>query len=251
MKITVLGSGCLIPVPNRGNSAYLLQAGRHHILVDGGSGTLRGMADLGLDHRSIDVITYTHLHPDHTYDLVPLLFSFKYDPRVEMPKDLRIIAPRGFQAYFDALMDIYGDWVLPPRLNVQIEEVFRDTIKLEDLQIVVNHTEHVENSVSYRYVNGEGKAIFYSGDTDLCDELMTSARGANVLILECSFPDELKRTGHLTPSECGQIARETGCEWLILTHLYPEILQTDILSKVSEYFHGKTLVAYDGMEITV
>ena len=72
-----------------------------------------------------------------------------------------------------------------------------------------------------------------------------------VLLLECSFPDKKKRKGHLTPSECGKIAAETGCERLILTHFYPEVLESDIIFSVSKYFHGGVDLAYDGMEVSV
>ena len=86
MKLTVLGSGCLLPVPGRGNSGYLLQTENHHILIDGGSGTLRRMADFGLNYRHIDYIVYTHLHPDHTLD----------DGISELIKGYNIIRPNKF-----------------------------------------------------------------------------------------------------------------------------------------------------------
>ncbi|MDP7654183.1 MAG: MBL fold metallo-hydrolase, partial [Candidatus Marinimicrobia bacterium] len=79
MKLTILGSGVKIPFPGRGNSGYFLQTSEHNILIDGGSGTIRRVADFGLDYRSINTIFYTHMHPDHTFDLIPLLFAWKHD----------------------------------------------------------------------------------------------------------------------------------------------------------------------------
>lgn len=251
MKLTVLGSGSLIPVPKRGNSGYFLQTGQHNILIDGGSGTLGRMANFDLNHREIDVITYSHLHPDHTFDLVPLLFSFKHDSRVTMPRSLKIIAPSGFRNYFDRLMDIYGEWVLPAGLKVEIEEVFRNTVRLKDVDIATRHTEHTEHSVTFRFSGRGGGDFFYSGDTDMCQELIDNARGADLLLLECSFPDEDRHKMHLTPTLCGKIASETGSRRLILTHFYPEVLETDIKSTVSKYFKGKIDLAYDGMEVEV
>lgn len=71
------------------------------------------------------------------------------------------------------------------------------------------------------------------------------------MLLECSFPDSLKRKGHLTPSECGRIAAETNCRRLVLTHFYPEILETDIISSVAKYYQGEVDLAYDGMELEI
>ena len=251
MKLTVLGSGSLIPVPGRGNSGYLLQTEKHTILIDGGSGTLRRIADFGLNYRDIDFIVYTHLHPDHTLDLVPLLFAFKYDPEVITPRKLGVIAPIGFQRYFDQIMEIYGSWVLPEDLRIMIHEVNKDKVDLGDIVIKSNPTEHSINSVSFRFTHKGGHDLFYSGDTDICTDLIENAKDVEVLLLECSFPDNQKRKGHLTPSECGKIASETGCNHLILTHFYPGTEESEVIFSIKSFFQGKVDLAFDGMEVLI
>lgn len=250
MKLTILGSGVLIPVARRGNSGYFLQTESHNILLDGGSGTLRRMADFGLDYRNIDTLFYTHMHPDHTFDLVPLLFAWKHDPLVEKPRPLKIICPRGFCDYFDRLMGIYGDWVLGDHVSVDLKEVEREEVALENVTVTCGRTEHTNHSVTFRFDDG-GKSLFYSGDTDVCDELIESGRGAHTVILECSFPDDLKKEGHLTPTECGEIATAMGCQRLVLTHFYPEVLETDIVASVSQHFEGEIVLATDGMTLEI
>ena len=250
MKLTILGSGVLIPVAKRGNSGYFLQTGSQNLLLDGGSGTIRRVADFGLDYRTIDTICYTHMHPDHSFDLIPLLFAWKHDPLIESPRLLNIISPKGFTSYFDALMEIYGEWVLGKHINVEIKEVSREKVALGDLLITTARTEHTDHSVTYRFEEEEN-SLFYSGDTDRCDELVENGKGAHTVILECSFPDDLKREGHLTPKECGEIAEAMGCQRLVLTHFYPEVLKCDIISSVANHFDGEILMASDGMELEV
>ena len=75
MKLTILGSGVLIPFPGRGNSGYFLQSKEHNILIDGGSGTIRRVADFGLDYRSIDAIFYTHMPVSYTHLTLPTICS--------------------------------------------------------------------------------------------------------------------------------------------------------------------------------
>lgn len=249
MKLTVLGSGVLIPVPQRGNSGYFLQTEKHSILIDGGAGALRKLADFQLDYRRIDTICYTHLHPDHTLDLVPLLFAFRHDPEVALPRRLRLVAPRGFRTYFKRVMEIYGQWVLRSELELDIQEVVQDRVVLEDLELSSHPTLHSEHSVAYRFTDAAGKTLFYSGDSDYCDSLVEGAREVDVLLLECSFPDDLKTTGHLTPSECGRIAARAKPGRLILTHFYPQILETDILTPVARYYSGPVDLASDGLEV--
>ena len=105
MKVTILGSGVLIPYPKRGNSGYFLESEKKKILIDGGSGTLRRIADNGLNYRDIDTICYSHLHPDHTIDLIPFLFALKHDPLVTRPKSVDIICPKLFKAIILTLYD--------------------------------------------------------------------------------------------------------------------------------------------------
>ncbi len=251
MKLTILGSGVLIPFPGRGNSGYFLQTREHNILIDGGSGTIRRVADFGLDYRSIDAIFYTHMHPDHTFDLIPLLFAWKHDPLVEKPRTLKIICPKGFTAYFNKLMDIYGEWVMDENVFINLQEVEREEVAIGNLTVTCGRTEHTDHSVTYRFSEKGGGSLFYSGDTDLCDELIDSGKNAHTVLLECSFPDEMKKEGHLTPSECGKIASDMECNRLLLTHFSPELVNSDIITTVQETFKGETILAVDGMKINI
>jgi ribonuclease BN (tRNA processing enzyme) len=185
-------------------------------------------------------------------DLIPLLFAFNHDPKVNTKnRILNIIGPKGFRSFFVKMMDIFGQWVLPEDLEIKIKEVTREKIPLTDVNIMCSRTRHTDHSITFRYDDGKGNDIFYSGDTILCEELIESARGVKTLILECSAPDEMKSESHLTPTECGKIAAESKCEKLVLTHFYPEVLKTDILGTISRYYNGKIEMAYDGMVINV
>jgi ribonuclease BN (tRNA processing enzyme) len=251
MKLTILGSGVKIPFPGRGNSGYFLQTSEHNILIDGGSGTIRRVADFGLDYRSIDTIFYTHMHPDHTFDLIPLLFAWKHDPLVVEPVSLQIICPQGFVSYFNKLMEIYGDWVLDDNISIDLKEVDREEIILRDLTVTCGRTEHTDHSVTYRFVEDGDRSLFYSGDTDVCNELIISGEGAHTVLLECSLPDDKKMEGHLTPTECGEIATKMGCKRLILTHFLPSVLEIDISSLVKTKYDGEIILAIDGMKLEI
>ena len=78
MQLTVIGSGTAALRAERGFSGYVLKNDEELYLLDGGSGTLRKCAEAGISYKEIDKIFYTHLHPDHTTDLVPFLFATKH-----------------------------------------------------------------------------------------------------------------------------------------------------------------------------
>jgi len=71
------------------------------------------------------------------------------------------------------------------------------------------------------------------------------------LLIECSFPDELKFHAHLTPSEVGKIGRASRAKKIILTHLYTDCDDIDIVSQVKEYVDVEVILAEDLMQIDI
>jgi ribonuclease BN (tRNA processing enzyme) len=90
-----------------------------------------------------------------------------------------------------------------------------------------------------------GKSFVYSGDTGPCSEIVDLARGTDLLILECSFPDGDDLEGHLTPSQAGQIARSAGVNKLLLVHFYPEVLATDVAKQCRRTYAGELILGRD------
>ena len=78
MELIILGSGTGVPSLTRGSPAFLVKAENQSILLDGGSGTLVRMLQAGVTYKDVDAILYTHIHPDHVAELVPLIFACKY-----------------------------------------------------------------------------------------------------------------------------------------------------------------------------
>ena len=110
---------------------------------------------------------------------------------------------------------------------------------------------HTEISLGYRITDSRGRSVVYSGDTDFCESLVELAKGADVLICESAFPDDLKVSGHLTPSLAGEIAEEAEVKKLVLTHFYPECEGTDLAEQCRKTYQGPLVLAEDFMEIEV
>ena len=79
-------------------------------------------------------------------------------------------------------------------------------------------------SVGYRIESPYG-VVALSGDTGPCDGVAELARGADVLVHDAAFLDEIiEQRGmwsHSGPTAAGRIAREAGVGTLVLTHLGP------------------------------
>jgi ribonuclease BN (tRNA processing enzyme) len=249
-QLIVVGSGTGIPSLRRGSPGLLLISRDSKVLIDSGPGALRRIVELGVSYLDLDLLLYTHAHPDHVADLVPILFASKYS---ELPrqKDLLCIGGPGFQDHFEKLKGIYGPWIEPETYRLKVAEISKKPVSFNDLKILAKPTAHLQGSVAYRIEFGDGGSVVISGDTDYCRSLVELAMEVDLLVLECSFPDEKKVEGHLTPSLAGRIALESRCKRLLLTHLYPICDRFDIVEECRRNYGGEILLAEDSMKIEI
>ena len=250
MKLYVLGSGTCIPTVERGPSGLALAVDSHLIFFDGAGGSLRQMVRLGLDYRQVDFLCLTHFHPDHVADFVPFLFAMNYTVDFTRSLPLRIIGPHGLRTFFEQLRGIFGHWIEAQTYPIFFDEVEESCLKYPGLDVETLPMVHSDASIGFR-VEAGGKSFVYSGDTDYCENIVRLGKSADLLILECSFPDERKAAGHLTPTMAGRIAREASCKKLLLTHFYPVFQGQDISKECQKEFSGEILLAEDGMKITI
>jgi ribonuclease Z len=80
MRVTVLGSGNPPPTRAQASGSVLVEVGnpeRDMFIFDVGSGSLANFMCLGLPINSLDKVFLSHLHADHTADLITLFGSFR------------------------------------------------------------------------------------------------------------------------------------------------------------------------------
>ena len=83
------------------------------------------------------------------------------------------------------------------------------------------------------------------------EEIVALGRRADLLILECSMPDARKVEGHLTPGECGRIARQAQARRLALTHFYPIVELAPARRSVRRAYSSPLTLARDLQTFTV
>jgi ribonuclease BN (tRNA processing enzyme) len=219
-----------------------------------GPGTLRRLARLGIPFDRISLVCFTHFHPDHTADLIHFLFATRHPPVLERRKPFRLIGPRGLLDFLERIRSAYSHWLdLPPELLV-IEELDTgagEERSYEHFRLSTRPAEHTPRSLAYCIENPRGRRFVYSGDTGFCDGVIRLSRNADLLVLECSFPEGQEVEGHLTPSLAGRIARQAGAKKLVLLHFYPEVLATDIADECRKEFGGEIILGRDNLHVTV
>jgi len=249
LRVVILGSGTLVPVATRGPAGYAVEAGSEILVLDGGSGTLRRLAQAEIDYRAIDHLFYTHLHPDHTGDLVPFLFAQRYLPEGARTRDLALHGPPGFAAFFDQLRPIYGRWIEGPGYTVRVRELWEAQTQVGSVSVEAVPMRHSVPAVGYRLTASDGTTCAYTGDTDVTEAVVELARDVDLLIADSAMPDAHKMDGHLTPGLVGELASAARARLVCLTHFYPACDQVDVVAQCRRTYAGPVVAASDLMSI--
>ncbi len=254
ITVTILGSGTCVPSLTRSSCSVLMAVGDSKLLFDSGPGTMRRLLEAGTAIYDITHIFYSHFHPDHSGEFVPLLFATKYPNKQQRKNTLTVTAGTGLLKFYDRLKSVYGKWIeLEPGLLTlrELDHQKPDSNQFNDFTVESAPMAHNEESIAFRINSPDGSSAVYSGDTDFSENLIELARDTDLLICESALPDDMRVNGHLTPSLAGEIATRAGVGKLVLTHFYPECDHTDIKQECRKTYDGPLVLAEDLLRIKV
>lgn len=251
MQAVIIGSGGAIPQPDRTPCSVWVTAAGKNLVFDLGPGVLSRLAAEGLAHDQIEAILISHFHMDHTLDLWAYFFAAQI-PGFPITGPVMLVAPPGLSKLEEGLRAAYGHWAAPPPGlidRVRVEPARPASRELfPGLTLAHGPASHKPESTAYR-LEADGRSLVYTGDTGPSDELIALAAGADVLITECSFPDDKPLEGHLTPTLAGRLAARAKVGRLVLTHLYPPTDGQDLVTPAEKAFGGPVMVAHDGLRL--
>lgn len=245
--LTVLGTGTVAPSADRAAAGYWVEAGGVRLLLDCGTGVLRSAVRHGVPWHTATHVALTHFHPDHWGELPHLLLALRYgiEPAREAP--LVLLGPPSLMRRLEGLTVAFGDWLREPGYPLDVVELPPEGQRLlaDDVEMAWTRTPHTDESVAYA-VRHAGRALVYTGDTGPSADLAAWARGCDLLLAECSLPDDRAMEIHLTPSQAGALAREAEAKSLVLTHFYPPVEAVQPAARAGEVFAGPVAAARDG-----
>lgn len=247
MRLVTLGTGTVAFTPDRVCAGHLVHAGEVLLLMDCGSGITHRLAQHVPRWRDITHVAITHFHTDHIGDLATLMFGWKYSSIPGRSAPLTLIGPAGITALFGQLADAFGPWMRDAGFPLTIVEIAPGaSLDLGDgVTLSATKVPHTPESVGYSVTRG-GRRVVYTGDTGYDPMFAEWARGADVLLCECSLPDDMGIPEHLTPSQCGAVAAAALPKQLVLTHFYPPVERTDVRATVATHFAGLIALGEDG-----
>lgn len=252
MRLTTIGTGSVAPSATRTNPGHLLEAGAVRLLMDCGGGVVHRMATLGLDWAAVTHVALTHFDQDHTSDLPALFLAWRYGQLPPRSEPVTVLGPPGTRALMDRLAAALWDKLLAPGFPVVIDEVAPGDAR--DLgggvRLATRAVRHEPESVAFSVTHG-GRRVVYTGDTAPDPTLGAWAAGADVLLTECSLPDDMAVPSHLSPSSVGELAAAADPALLVLSHLYPMMDRLDLPALVGARWPGRVVVAHDGWSVEV
>jgi len=246
MRLTFLGTGTAMPVPDRVQTGLLLESDGRTLLVDCGSGVLHRLAGTDVGYEGVSSVLLTHHHLDHVSDLLALLKA----RWLAGEEHLEVIGPTGTKALLDGLLDVHD--YLDGRVDLSVREVGPTEFSVAGFDVTATEMVHSMDCLAYRFA-GDGGDVVYSGDGEASASLAAFADGAAVLAHDCSFPDDVDVSTHPTPSQLGEALSGHDFGRVYLTHLYPhtEGRHDEMLASLGQAYDGEVRFARDGLRVEV
>jgi ribonuclease BN (tRNA processing enzyme) len=227
-------------------SGFLLQAGGANVLVDVGGGVL-GALQHYIRLEDLHAVWISHLHADHFGDMPLLYYAFAF---AEKPmRKIPILGPAGWASRVEAFVKSHVDHHMSNFFQV-IELKDRGIAEIGELKIQARAVEHAVPAFGLTARFGD-RRLAYTGDSGPCDNLVTLAKGARVLVAECFASVIEIPSVHLTPEDAGLVAAHAGVARLVLTHLPQRMAEDEAVDRAASTFNGAIEVAKPGTQIQV
>jgi ribonuclease BN (tRNA processing enzyme) len=200
----------------------------------------------------------SHFHPDHCSDIIALMQGRGVAAFKENIKPLFIGGPEGLNQFCKDIFENVTKWKsFSDELNVYqlldlhevVEEVVAET---KNWKVTCAPIKHFNGSCYRLDING--KSIIYSGDMIYDENITKIGQGADIAIMECSYPDRNSLGGaHLCPEDIGKLAKLGKFKKIILTHMYPkcEGRENEMVAKIKEVADVEVVVAYDLLKLEI
>lgn len=244
MKIRFLGTNGWYDTKTGNTLCVLIETKAAYVVFDAGGGFYK--LDRFVKKDKPVYLFLSHFHLDHTVGLHALnKFRFK--------RGLDVYGPPGLKRFFkDVIKKPYTIGLLDLSMKVRLHEISQKAVMPKGL----SWAPLVHSTTSYGYrLETEGKIVAFCTDTGICDNYYTLAKGADLLISECSLrPGQYNRKWpHLNPAEAAIAASEAKVKRLALIHFdayfYPDFKIRQKAQQVARKIFKKSFVCYDDRNI--
>jgi ribonuclease BN (tRNA processing enzyme) len=191
----------------------------------------------------VDAVFISHGHPDHCADLNPLLRARAL--RVDPPAPLAVYSLPGA---LDAVLALDRPGMLA---DAYVLHEFTAGSRL-DIGPFRAHTHLLPHSVPNAGVRltAGGRVLAYTGDTGPSPDVADLARGADLLLAEASYVDQVPedlRQDLTSARQAGRQAQDAEARHLVLTHLMPGTDAAAAQAAAAAGYDGEIAIATSGL----
>lgn len=261
--------GCRAGVPgDEASSGYLVTHHETALLLDCGPGVFARLVTSGLRDRLSGVVL-SHMHQDHCADAFVLARALAAQRVAAPPEGTAeqvgptgpvppLLVPEGGREILEGMGRLFPVPALPAyqqcfEIGLALAPMADgDEVEVGDVHLEAVRLRHASANNGVR-VSAAGVSLAYTGDTGPCDEILTLARGADLLLCEATFDRSGVHLehGHLSAQEAGAVAEEAGVGILVLTHFLhgsPAWRQQQV-ERAGGEFSGPIIAATAGMTV--
>lgn len=239
LSLTVLG--CATPYPSADNpcSGYLVSNEDTRVWMDAGTGTL-GPLQHHTRLQDLDAIWISHLHADHSADLLTAYYALLYADISRPP--IPLYGPPG-------IADRLAGFLTNGPERSPVESAFSVTELHDGFEVAVGSmrltTAAVSHGIPAFAVRVEAdRSLTYSGDTAPCAGLIELARGTDVLL--CEAESAAESPVHHTPEDAGETAAAAGAARLVVTHVGRFLTPEEAIARARSRYDGPVDYAAPG-----
>jgi ribonuclease BN (tRNA processing enzyme) len=266
------------PKKNASSSAQVIIANGVAYVVDCGDGVARQLVLANVPLASLRHVLLTHQHSDHNADygnLLLLSWAAGLKSRVDTwgPPPLARMTKLFLEMNaFDIDTRIADEGRVPLAPLVHAHEITAGGVVVQDENVKVTAAlvahPPIKSAFAYRFDSAD-RSIVISGDTAMSENLVTLARGADVLVHEALWVPAVDRLvakvpnattlkkhiidSHTSAEDCGRVAAMAGVKTLVLSHFVPpddpEVTDQMWIDAAKKHFRGAVIVGKDLMEI--
>ena len=237
----IIGYSAGVPTQDRGVSSVMVSTSNYDIMIDCGEGTYLRWQKAGYKWKNLKYIFITHMHPDHTAGLVPILF---YRKLFNIKTTLTFIGPPQLETF---ITDSFQHTGINNIQNIRwIDISINPEISLLDsIQIKAMEMQHKIPCWGYKIEDGSKSLVFIT-DTVASLNAVALAQHSDILIHESTFNHEMREKAvehfHTTNVQAMEIADKAKVKRLVLTHLSPRLSDVDFKDWI---WNGQPCVIFD------
>jgi ribonuclease BN (tRNA processing enzyme) len=274
-RLVLLGTGGgPSPKPDRSAPAQAVVVDGRVYVVDCGNGTPRQYVRAGLTFPALAGVFITHQHSDHNADFGNLFLLgwttglSHVVPAYGPPPLARMTELFLEMQAYDIQTRIEDEGRPPLGPLIRTREIRDRGLVHEDAFVRVTAARNVhppvEPSFAYRF-DTRDRSIVVSGDTNVSDEVIALAKGADVLVHEVLYVPGIDRIlgtdsnalrlrqhivdSHTTTEDVGRVAAAASVKMLVLSHFVPgadpSVTDAMWLEGVRRHYTGPVVLGHD------